>query len=38
MLSEQFINGLCKEAKYRVQIIEKTEGAGRTDEGTMGTK
>ena len=35
MLLEQFISGLCKEAKYRVQI---TEGAGRTDEGTMGTK
>ena len=34
--SEHFSTGICKNAKYSVQIIEKWQGNGRTSHGAIG--
>ena len=34
-LAEHFSTGICKDAKYSVQIIEKWQGNGRTTRGTI---
>ena len=35
-LAEHFSTGICKNAKYSVQIIEKWQGNGRTSHGAFG--
>ena len=35
ILNSHFTSGLCKNAKYEVQILEKLEGSGRTDRNAM---
>ena len=34
-LTEHFTEGICKNADYSVQIIEKLEGNGRTERGLL---
>ena len=34
-LAEHFSTGICKNAKYSVQIIEKWQGSGRTSHGAI---
>ena len=38
ILTEHFTTGKCKGAKYKVQIIEKLEGNGRTERGGLDAK
>jgi len=35
ILNSHFNSGLCKDATYEVQILEKLEGSGRTDRNAM---
>ena len=38
ILSNHFWKGLCKDARYRVEIIEKIEGTDRVYRSTMDPK
>ena len=35
ILTKHFLEGLCKDSTYNVQILEKLEGNGRTERGAM---
>ena len=38
ILTNHFSSGLCKKCRYEVQILEKIEGTGRTERGTIDVK
>lgn len=38
ILSHHFNFGVCKDSKYKVQILEKLEGNGRTERGAIDSK